>query len=56
MSALIARDDIEPVGEKVDNLTFSLVSPLGAQDNDVSHFVQTYSFYRIRDTRKNSLR
>ena len=30
MSALIARDDIEPVREEVDDLPLTLVSPLGA--------------------------
>ena len=48
VSALIARDNIEPFGEEIDNLPFALVSPLGAQDDYVSHFDQTYLFYRTR--------
>src|ERR1035437_2355577 len=45
MAALISSDDIEPFREQVDDLTLALVSPLGAQDDDVSHFVQTRPFY-----------
>jgi hypothetical protein len=44
MAALIAGDDIEPFREQVDDFTLALVSPLGAQDDDVSHFVQTRLF------------
>ena len=40
--ALIARDDIELLGEEIDDLPFTLVAPLGAQDDYVSHVVQTY--------------
>ena len=35
--ALIARHDIEPLGEEIDDLSLALVSPLGAQDDDVFH-------------------
>jgi hypothetical protein len=38
VAALIARHDIEPFGEKIDNLPLALVSPLGAQDDYVRHF------------------
>ena len=47
VAALIARHDIEALGEEIDNLPLALVSPLGAQDDYVSHFDQTYTFYRI---------
>ncbi len=47
VSALIARHNVEAVGEKIDNLAFTLVSPLGSQDDNVSHFSQTHSFYRV---------
>ena len=51
MSALIARDDVEPVGEKVDHLAFSLIAPLGAQIQSDYSFVwhdQRYAL-RLRD-------
>ena len=48
VAALIARHDIEPFGEEIDDLAFALVAPLGAQDDYVSHFDQTYLFYRTR--------
>ena len=35
--ALIARHDVEVLREQVDDLPFALVSPLRAQDDDVSH-------------------
>ena len=38
VSALVARHHVEPLGEKIDDFTFTLVSPLRAQDDDVSHF------------------
>ena len=38
VSALIARDDIEPFGEEIDDLSFALVAPLGAEDDYVSPF------------------
>ena len=44
MPALVARHDVEPVGEEIDNLPLALVSPLGSQDDDVCHVVQTYQF------------
>jgi hypothetical protein len=34
MTALIARHDIEPLGEQVDNLTLAFVAPLGANNCD----------------------
>ncbi len=45
VAALIARDDIEALGEQIDDLPLALVSPLGSQDDYVSHFDQTHSFY-----------
>ena len=35
VAALIARDDVEPFGEEIDDLPLALVSPLGAQDDYV---------------------
>jgi hypothetical protein len=35
--ALIARHHIEPLGEQVHNFAFTLVTPLGSQDNHVTH-------------------
>ena len=37
MSALEADDDVRLLRQPVDNLAFSLVTPLGADDNDVRH-------------------
>ena len=37
MAALIARHDVEPLGEQIDNLTFALVAPLGANNCDYHH-------------------
>jgi hypothetical protein len=33
VATLIPRDDIEAVREQIDNLSFSFVAPLGADDN-----------------------
>jgi hypothetical protein len=38
VSALVAHDDVEPLREQIDNLAFTFVAPLGADDRDyVSH-------------------
>ena len=37
MAALIARNDIKVLGEKVDNFAFSLIAPLGAKHNQITH-------------------
>src|SRR5436190_10417499 len=34
MAALIADDDVEPLGEQIDYLAFSFIAPLGADDCD----------------------
>jgi hypothetical protein len=34
MPALIANDNVEPLGEQIDNLAFTFVAPLGAYDGD----------------------
>jgi hypothetical protein len=34
VSALITDDDVEPLGEQIDNLAFTFVAPLGAYDGD----------------------
>src|SRR5205823_3306612 len=36
--ALVARDEVEFLGEQVDHLPFALVTPLRAQYNDVFHW------------------
>jgi hypothetical protein len=41
VSALIARDNIEPFGEEIDDFAFTLIAPLRAEDDYVSHFDQT---------------
>jgi hypothetical protein len=46
MAALVARDNVEAFGEDVDDLSLAFISPLGAQNNHVSHLDQTHSFYR----------
>ena len=43
MAALIARHDIELLGEEIDDLPFALVAPLGAQDDYVSPFCPNLS-------------
>ena len=40
MSALIPRDDIEPVGKQIDNFSFTFVTPLGA-DNNYDHVIDS---------------
>ena len=52
VAALIARHDIEPFREEIDDLAFALVAPLGAEDDYVSHFDQTYLVYRTRRRNK----
>jgi hypothetical protein len=37
VSAVVAGDDVEPIREKVDELSFPLVSPLAAQDGENLH-------------------
>ena len=34
MATLITDDDVEPLGEQIDNLAFTFVAPLGADDSD----------------------
>ena len=46
VAALIARHDIEVLGEEIDDLSLAFVAPLRAQDDDVFHWKQTYLFYR----------
>ncbi len=46
VTTLVARNDIEILGEEVDNLALPLVAPLGAQHNDVSHVASKEPFYR----------
>ena len=38
VAALIAGHDIEPFREEIDDLAFTLVAPLGAEDDYVSPF------------------
>ena len=47
--ALIARHDVELFREEIDDFAFTLVAPLGAEDDYVSHFDQTYLVYRTRE-------
>jgi hypothetical protein len=42
VAALVARHDIEGLGEQVHNFPFALVSPLGSQDDDVFHFARNF--------------
>jgi hypothetical protein len=37
--ALVPGDNIEPLRQEIDYLAFALVTPLGAQDDYVIHFV-----------------
>src|ERR1019366_7505244 len=46
--ALIARHNIELFREEIDDLAFTLVAPLGAEDDYVSHFDQTDLVYRTQ--------
>ena len=39
MPALIARDDIEALGQQIDYFTFTFVAPLGAENDDILHVV-----------------
>ena len=38
VAALIARDDVEALGEKIDDLTFAFVAPLRAKNDYITHF------------------
>ena len=46
MAALIAGDDIEPIREQIDNFSFTLISPLGPEDDQVSHLCPNLLVYR----------
>ncbi len=37
VSPLVTDDDVGAIGQKIDNLSFALVTPLGAQDDQVRH-------------------
>src|ERR1039457_5574998 len=50
VATLIARHNIEAFGEEIDDLAFTLVAPLCAEDDYVSHFDQTYLLYRTQHT------
>ena len=39
VAALIARHDVEALGEQIDDFAFALVAPLRAEDDDVVHLV-----------------
>ncbi len=49
VAALIARDDVEALGEEVDDLALAFVAPLGAENDDVFHCAQTPYFSVQRD-------
>src|SRR6266571_6919150 len=34
VASLITDDDVEPLGEQIDNLAFAFIAPLGADDRD----------------------
>src|SRR2546425_11468608 len=34
VTSLITDDDVEPLGEQIDNLAFAFIAPLGAYDRD----------------------
>src|SRR2546422_7634059 len=34
VASLITNDDVEPLGEQIDNLAFAFIAPLGADDRD----------------------
>jgi hypothetical protein len=44
VTALVARDDVELTGEEVDHLALALVSPLRAQDYDITHVIELKLF------------
>src|SRR6185436_9323109 len=52
VTALVASHDVEAFREEIDDFAFTLVAPLRAEDDYVSHFDQTYLVYRKRK-RKN---
>src|SRR5258708_25789348 len=43
VAALIASDDFEAVGKKIDHLAFTFVAPLGTENNHVTH-AHTFPF------------
>ena len=45
--ALIPRHDIEAFGQEIDYFTFALVTPLGAQDDHVIHFLIVHNGLRV---------
>jgi hypothetical protein len=49
VAAVVAGDDVEAIGEKVDDLSLALVSPLSAQNGDD---LQAISSRAIRIRRK----
>ena len=42
VAAVIAGDDVEPIGEKVDDLSLSFVSPLAAENGCDLHETESY--------------
>ena len=54
VAALVAGDDVVPLGEQVDDLALALVAPLGADDDGCRHVPQRSS--RLRDGSATSSR
>jgi hypothetical protein len=59
--ALETDDQVSPFRQPVDNLTFAFVTPLGTNDNHISHGLQTFIFgsclrfrFRHRDLKVKS--
>ena len=46
VSALVARHDVEPIREQIDDFSLALVAPLGAEDDHVSHLCPNFLVYR----------
>ncbi len=48
VSALITRDDVKSVGEKIDHFSFTLIAPLGPQYNQIAHLYKAHATLRAR--------
>src|SRR5205814_6669961 len=51
VATLVARHNIEAIREQIDNFPFTLIAPLGAEDDHVSHLCPNLLVYRQNQPR-----
>ena len=55
VAALVARDDVEPVREQVDDLALAFVAPLRAQHDHITHSPPPALAHTSAKTAKDSI-